>query len=119
MKRWRLLVAIMLLSLVALTAAPAQFMPHVGDVQGDAQDELVREQRALERDRLRLQNAEQRRHLREEEFQAEVEQWTATVQAWREITGHPPLSEDELHRRLDMLRVFDWERQYQEAPANK
>jgi hypothetical protein len=110
---------IMFLALLASTAAPAQFMPHVGGGQGDARDELAQEQRALERDRLRLQNAEQRRHLREEEFQAEVEQWMATVQAWREITAQPPLSEDELRHKLDMLRVFDWERQYQEAWANK
>lgn len=120
MKRWLFFVGIMVLPLVAPSAALAQFLPSVGGGgQPGAQDDLAREQRALERDQLRLQNAEQRRHLREEEFQAEVEQWAATVQAWRELSGQPPLSQNQIDRRLDQLRVLDWERQYQEDWVNK
>ena len=116
MKQWRIFVGIVFLSLVTSSAAPAQFLPSVGGGgHHGAQDDLAREQRALEREKLKLQNAEQRRHLREEEFQAEVEQWTATVQAWRELSGQPPLSQNQIDRRLDQLRVFDWERQYQEG----
>lgn len=113
MPRWGLVLAIMLLPLPAPSDGFAQFLPHVdGGSQRGAQDDLAREQ-------LELQNVEQRRHIREEEFQAEVGQWTATVQTWRELTGQPPLSQDEIRRRLDQLRVFDWERQYQEAWINK
>jgi hypothetical protein len=83
-----------------------------GGSQRGAQDDATREQ-------LELQNIEQRRHIRGDEFQAEVDQWVATVQAWREMTGQPLLSEDQLRRRLDGLRVFDWERQYREALVNK
>jgi hypothetical protein len=112
MPRWGLLLAIML-HLPAPSDGFAQFLPHVdGGSQRGAQDDLVQEQ-------LELQNVEQRRHIREEEFQAEVRQWTATVQTWRELTGQPPLSQDEIRRRLDQLRAFDWERQYQEAWTNK
>jgi hypothetical protein len=120
MKRWKLLLGILFVFVVAPSAGLAQFLPHTGESsQGSAQDELRRERRILERDQLKLQNVEQRRHIRDEEFQAEVKQWTATVQAWREITAQPPLSEEALRRRLDTLRVFDWERQYQEAWISK
>jgi hypothetical protein len=120
MKRWSVFAGAMFLFLVTPSAAPAQFLRSVGGGgQHGVQDDPGREQRALERDKLKLQNAEQRRHLREEEFQAEVRQWTATVQAWREMSGQPPLSENQIDRRLDQLRVFDWERQYQEKWINK
>jgi hypothetical protein len=112
MRPCRIGIAIILLPLLAPLGGFAQFLPHVDGSQRAAQDDLAREQ-------LKLQNVEQWRHIREEEFQAEVEQWAATVQAWRELTGQPALSRDQLRRKLDALRVFDWERQYQEAWVNK
>jgi hypothetical protein len=113
MRHWGLLIVIMLLSLPAPPTGFTQFLPHVdGGSQRGAQDDATREQ-------LELQNIAQRRHIRGDEFQAEVDQWVATVQAWREMTGQPLLSEDQLRRRLDGLRVFDWERQYREALVNK
>ena len=103
-----IVLAIMLLPLFAPTSSFTQFLPHVDSgSQRVVQDDLTREQ-------LKLRNVEQWRHIREEEFRAEVEQWTTTVQAWREMTGQPRLTQDQLQRRLDGLRVFDWERQYLE-----
>jgi hypothetical protein len=113
MLRWKLILAMMLIPFLAPSAGFTQFLPHVdGGSQRGAQDDLMRE-------RLELQNIEQRRHIREEEFRAEVKQWVDTVQAWREMTGQPLLSEDQLRRKLDQLRVFDWERQYQEDWVDK
>ena len=85
-----IVLAIMLLPLFAPTSSFTQFLPHVDSgSQRGVQDDLTREQ-------LRLRNVEQWRHIREEEFRAEVEQWTTTVQAWREMTGQPRLTQDQL-----------------------
>jgi hypothetical protein len=112
MQRWVVFLAIMLFPLLVPPAGLTQFLPHVDGSQRGVQDNLTQEQ-------LKLQNVEQRRHIREAEFQAEVEAWATAVQVWRELTGQPPLSQDQLRRKLDVLRVFDWERQYQEAWVNK
>ena len=113
MRQWGLFAVITSLPFLAPCAGSTQFLPHVdsGSQQG-VQDDLIEKQ-------LKLQNVEQRRHIREEEFQAEVKQWASTVQTWRDVTGQPPLSQDEIRRKLDELRVFDWERQYQEAWVNE
>jgi hypothetical protein len=42
-----------------------------------------------------------------------------TVQAWREATGQPLFTDEQLRKRLDALRVFDWERQYQQTWMNR
>ena len=113
MRQWGLFAVIISLPFLAPSAGLTQFLPHVDSgSQRGGQDDLIEKQ-------LKLQNVEQRRHIREEEFQAEVRQWSTAVQTWRELTGQPPLSQDEIRRKLDELRVFDWERQYQEAWVNE
>lgn len=48
---------------------------------------LARQQQATERERLKLQYADQWRQIRDQELRGEIEQWAVTVQAWREVTG--------------------------------
>jgi hypothetical protein len=118
-KRMVLLV-ILLVPFIMPTIGLAQFMQGFGEgFQGTSQHSPTRQQQAIERERLKLEHAGQWRQLREAEFQAELNQWVTSLQAWREMTGQPPLSEDQLRRQLDALRVFDWERQYQQAWFNK
>lgn len=110
-----------LLSLVLLPASSfAQFVQGFGEgFQRTSQYNLARQQQATERERLKLQYADQWRQIRDQELRQEVEQWAVAVQAWREVMGQPVLTDEQLRKRLDSLRVFDWERQYQQAWMNR
>jgi hypothetical protein len=86
--------------------------------QRGAQYNLARQQQATGRERLKLQYADQWRQIRDQELRGELVQWAITVHAWREATGQPSFTDEQLRKRLDTLRVFDWERQYQQAWMN-
>ncbi|MDZ4734276.1 MAG: hypothetical protein SGJ16_11910 [Nitrospirota bacterium] len=76
---------------------------------------LARQQLALQQQQLKLQQLEHWRALRQQELEGEVTQWAFTVQQWRDATGQPRWTQEELFAALDRLRVLDWERQYEQA----
>ncbi|RIK56907.1 MAG: hypothetical protein DCC63_15970 [Nitrospira sp.] len=118
--RLLLITGLFLVPLLSPFSASAQFMQGFGEgFQRTSQYNLARQQQAMERDRLKLQYADQWRQIRERELQAEIEQWAETVQTWREVMDLPLLTEEQLRKRLDTLRIYDWERQYQQSWMNR
>lgn len=83
--------------------------------QQGAQIGLQREQLKLQREQMKLQHLEQWRQTRQQEFHGEADQWLRSVQSWRDAKGQPLLTQEEAMKELDRLRVFDWERQNEQA----
>ncbi|MCE7964725.1 hypothetical protein FBQ96_02495 [Nitrospirales bacterium NOB] len=118
--RLLLITVLFLVPLLSPFSASGQFMQGFGEgFQRTSQYNMARQQQATERERLKLQYADQWRQIRDRELRQEVEQWAVAVQAWREVMGQPALTDEQLHKRLDSLRVFDWERQYEQAWMNR
>jgi hypothetical protein len=84
-------------------------------LQQGAQIAIQREQLKLQREQMKLDKLEQWRKIRQQEFHNEAEQWLSSVQSWREAAGQPRITQEEAMSKLDRLRVFDWERQNEQA----